>query len=385
VLSSLALAAGANAQSTVRSVACAPDNVVAIQPSSIALPNDSASADVTHFSFLVYGDTRGARDGKRIQSRHKQVIESMLGTIQSLADGPAPVRFVLQSGDAVTDGSSTAQWNASYSPLINRLTTEGGVSYFSAVGNHDVSSAQEVDAPERVPGLCNYLAATARLIPAEGAPHRLAGYAAFAFGFGQWFFLTFDSNIADDDIQFDWVRAELEGLDRQRFPNVAILIHHPPFSSGPHGGARVERPAQALRGAYMPLFRFHHVRLLLTGHEHLFEHWIERYVDSTGTHRIDEIVSGGGGAPAYKFTREPDLGSYIKVGADEQVTVQHLIAPSPRSSANPLHYVVVDVNGAEVSVRVVGVGSGRDFAPYGRASLILADPPGGNQPGRSGR
>lgn len=135
----------------------------------------------------------------------------------------------------------------------------------------------------------------------------------------------------------------------------------------------------------MPLFRFHHVRLLLTGHEHLFEHWIERYVDSTGTHRIDEIVSGGGGAPAYKFTREPDLGSYIKVGADEQVTVQHLIAPSPRSSANPLHYVVVDVNGAEVSVRVVGVGSGRDFAPYGRASLILADPPGGNQPGRSGR
>ena len=53
------------------------------------------------------------------------------------------------------------------------------------------------------------------------------------------------------------------------------------------------------------MFRQYHVRLLLTGHEHLFEHWVERYVDASGPHRMDEIVSGGGGAPLYAYVGEP--------------------------------------------------------------------------------
>jgi hypothetical protein len=44
----------------------------------------------------------------------------------------------------------------------------------------------------------------------------------------------------------------------------------------------------------MPLFHTNHVGVLFSGHEHLFEHWVEDYSDESGTHRMDLIVSGVG-------------------------------------------------------------------------------------------
>src|SRR5207247_2202755 len=125
------------------------------------------------------------------------------------------------------------------------------------------------------------------------------------------FVLALDSNIAGDDTQLAWTTRQLEGLDRARYVNVVAFFHHPPFSSGPHGGAIVERAALLLRARYLPLFRAHHVRLVLAGHEHIFEHWVERYTDATGPHRMDHVVTGGGGAPLYNYQGEPDLREYV--------------------------------------------------------------------------
>ncbi len=354
---------------------CAGDSVRAIAPPSQPLPSEAASAGITRFSFIAYGDTRGRHDGTALQAEHTLVIESILGTIRSMANGPAPVRFVLQSGDAVQSGVFCAQWNISYIPLIERLTSVGGVWYFLAPGNHDVTSSPDINAPDRIAGLRNYLAANAKLIPPDGSPRRLPGYPAYAFGYGNSFFIAFDSDIAGDTIQFNWVKGQLAGLDRRRYVNVVAFFHHPPFSSGPHGGATVERQAAVLRTLYMPLFRQYHVRLLLTGHEHLFEHWVERYQDSTGTHRIDEIVSGGGGAPLYAYRGEPALGDYLRGAASEHVSLEHLVRPSSDPGANPFHYLVVTVNGTAVDVQVVGVDWGRGFEPYRSSHATLVDPP----------
>jgi hypothetical protein len=114
----------------------------------------------------------------------------------------------------------------------------------------------------------------------------------------------------------------------------------------------------------MPLIRKHHVRLLLTGHEHLFEHWVERYTDASGAHRVDEVVSGGGGAPLYAYTGEPDLRDYLAAGGEEKITLEHLVRPSIEPGANPFHYVVVHVDGEKLSLEVVAVDWGRGFAPY---------------------
>ena len=325
------------------------------------------------FSFIAYGDTRGRHDGVELQAEHQLVIESMLTTMKRATTSADSIRFVLQSGDAVVNGSFAKQWRVSYVPLINRLTQEGGVPYFLSVGNHDVGNSTDLLDPRRVAGMRNYFAANAQLLPPK-ASRRLDGYPTFAFGYGNTYVISVDSDIPDDPSQFNWMTRQLESLDRRRYENVVVFFHHPPYSSGPHGGVQTERQAASVRARWMPLFRKHHVRLLLTGHEHLFEHWVERYVDASGTHRIDEIVSGGGGAPLYGYMGEPDVRDYLAAGAADSVSLEHLVRPAVDPGANPFHFVVVHVDGTRIDVEVVAADWGRGFAPYRSRGATLADP-----------
>lgn len=348
--------------------------VVAIKSPRNPLPAEAASANVTRFSFIAYGDTRGRRDGTNEQYEHWLVVESMLRTIRAMENGPDPVRFVLQSGDAVVNGRDPRQWNVSFVGLINRITTEGGVPYFLAPGNHDVTGSDDLMNPGRRVGLGNYLRAVGQLIPPDRNARRLDGYPTYAFGYGNTFVLAFDSNIADDSTQYNWIKSQLEGLDRRRYENLIAFMHHPVYSSGPHGGANLERPTVQLRARYMPLFRKHGVDLLLVGHEHLFEHWVERYRGADGRiKRMDQIVSGGGGAPLYPYQGEPDLRAYRAESGADSVRVQHLVRPGMEPGDQAYHYVVVHVDGARMWLEVIGVDWGRAFAPYRSNRATLAD------------
>ena len=353
----------------------AQEKVRPIAPPRQPLPPEAESAGVTRFSFIVYGDTRGRRDGAEVQYEHSLVVDGILSAIRRLEKTAYPVRFVLQSGDAVENGRDPKQWNVSFVGLANRLTTEGGVPYFLAPGNHDVTAATQPDAPQRKEGLANYLAAIANLIPPDGAPRRLTGYPTFAFGYGNTFVFALDSNIASDDRQYEWVKGQLEGLDRKRYVNLAAFFHHPPISSGPHGGAKVEPPAAALRQRYLPLFRAHHLKVIFTGHDHLFEHWVERYVDASGqARRLDHVVSGGGGAPPYAYQGEPNLAEYLKANQASQVRLEHLVRPGPQPGDNPYHFVVVQVDGDQLSLEVIAVDWGTDYRPYRSNQIRLRDP-----------
>jgi len=353
--------------------ASSTERVTPITPPTTPLPPEADSAGVTKFSFIVYGDTRGRHDGVTVQYDHSMLVDSMLAQIKKLRDTPYPVRFVLQSGDAVQRGVDAHQWNISFVPVINRLTTEGGVPYFLSAGNHDVTSSPTVDAPERQIPLRNTLDAISKLIPPDGSPRRLSGYPTYSFGYGNTFVIAFDADIAGDEKQFQWVKSQLEGLDRKRYANIIAFCHQAPFSSGEHGGARVEGPTAILRERYMPLFNANHVRILFSGHEHLFEHWVERYSDASGQHRMDLIVSGGGGAPIYAYSGEPDTADYLKANAANHVTLEHLVRPSVEKGENPYHYLIVRVDGEKFDVEVFSVDWGAGYAPYRSNKTSLQD------------
>lgn len=51
----------------------------------------------------------------------------MLSTIKKAAATADPIRFVVQSADAIQDGGVAAQLNVSCARLINRLMREGDV------------------------------------------------------------------------------------------------------------------------------------------------------------------------------------------------------------------------------------------------------------------
>jgi hypothetical protein len=346
------------------------DSVVAISPPATLLPAEAASAGVTRFSFVVYGDTRGPRDSLMPGPNHQLVVHAMVAKIKELSSGPDPVRFVLHSGDAVLEGRSVTQLNVGFVPLINRLTVEAGVPFFQGAGNHDVTDAMSIGVARRDSGLANYLQSNAKLLPPNGSRRRLNGYPTYAFGFGNTFVLTFDSNIPDDSVQFAWVKTQLEGLDRRRYKNIVVFTHVPPFSSGPH---QRESQAPILRDRYMPLFRQQHVRVLFAGHEHFYEHWIERYRDQSGVHRFDEIVSAGGGAPHYVYTGEPDLSAYIATNARDSVSLEHIVKPLAPAAANPFHFLVVHVDGERITVDIITAEPAKPFTPYPGLSVVLAD------------
>lgn len=344
--------------------------VTPIPASAVPLPSEAASAGITKFSFIAYGDTRGGLDGIALQTNHSAVVSSMLRTIAARERTSDPIKFVVQSGDAVTDGRSALQLTVSYVPVVSRLT-DAGMPYFFEVGNHDVRNSPNLADTDRVRGLKNFFAANKNLIPAEGSPRRLTGYPTYAVGYGNTFILFIDSIIASDSTQFNWIRKQLEGLDRKRFPNVAIVCHHPAYSSGPHGAFNNDQPELDMRRVYMPLFRQHHVRLILAGHEHLFEHWVERYTDASGAHRLDQIVSGGGGAPLYAFVGEPDLRSYLNANTQSALSVVHLVRPGVDPGQNPHHYLVVHVDGERIRIEVIGVDWGQNFQPYRSNTITL--------------
>jgi len=182
-----------------------------------------------------------------------------------------------------------------------------------------------------------------------------------------------DSNIASDTFQLAWVTDQLEHLDRSRYGHVIAVFHHPPFTSGLHGGSTIEPQSAAIRDLYAPLFRKHHVQMTIAGHDHLLDHWVERYMEGGVTFRRDDVVTGGGGAPIYTYTGEPDLSAYCAAGAGEHVRMEHLLKPGRTPEENPHHFLVVQVDGDRLSLVVEAIG-GIPYAPYGgRSGVELTD------------
>jgi len=341
----------------------APVEVVRpIAPPPRPFPSEKDSRRLKRVAFIVYGDTRGgtATDGVTLHPIHSRVMDRMLEVIRERANTEQPIRFVLQTGDAVLRGGDARMWNVSYSPIIERLTRDAGVPYFFTLGNHDVLPARNGGPGGRE----NSLRAIANLLPAVGSKRRHADSVTYAFGIGPVFVISVDSNEATDPAQLHWVSRQLDRLDRKRFPTVVAFMHHPPYSSGFHGvPSGVEPQTLAIRSIWMPLFRQHHVRLVLAGHEHLFEHWVERYADRSRPHRVDVVVTGGGGAPITAYRGEPDLSAYLAEGASQSVTVEHLVKPAATTAGNPNHFVVIDVDGSTIAAEVVALDGA--FAPFG--------------------
>ena len=360
--------------------------VRAIEPPASRLPEERASARIVRFSFTAYGDTRSGGDpnvpgdGLVPQAEHSRVVDRLISRARELASTPFPIRFVLQSGDAVLRGTDVAMWNVSFNPIIERLTRSANLPFFFAVGNHDVAGGEG----GRAVGLQNTLTAISKLIPAEGSARRLKGYPTYAFGYGNSFFIALDSNIPDDALQLAWVRDQLEGLDRARYRHVIVFFHHPAFSSGPHSRTsapgsdqkladRPEPQTLVIRNVWLPLFRKHHVDLTITGHDHLFDHWVERYVERGITYRMDHVVTGGGGAPTYTYAGEPDVRAYVTANAAQAVRLDHPMRPGVTAEENPHHFVTIRVDGDRLSLEVTGIGPA-DYKPYnGRAAISLSD------------
>ena len=85
---------------------------------------------------------------------------------------------------------------------------------------------------------------------------------------------------------------------------------------------------------------------------------------STGWHRMDLVVTGGGGAPIYTYQGEPDVSQYLRENQAAGVTLEHVVKPGLDAGDNPYHFVVVRVDGDRMDLQVIGVDWGTGWRPY---------------------
>lgn len=147
-----------------------------------------------------------------------------------------------------------------------------------------------------------------------GSPERYYRWSA-----GGADFFALDSNDPTDPAQRVWLSEQLAASTAAV---KIVYFHHPPFTSG-----SVHRGAPAVRNLWVPVFEQHDVRLVLAGHNHIYER--------LRVNDIDYVTTGGGGQVLYRCSedREPALVRCVS---------EH-------------HFVLVAIEGSAVEVRAIAI------------------------------
>lgn len=146
--------------------------------------------------------------------------------------------FVLMLGDNIYGGDHpddfVRKFEQPYKPLL-----DSGVKFYASLGNHDNPSQ------------------------ARYTPFNMGGKRYYSFKKGNVTFFALDSTYMSPE-QLTWLEGQLKTSDT---PWKVCFFHHPLYSDGKFHG-----PDLDLRSRLLPLFEKYGVNLVLSGHEHVYEH-----------------------------------------------------------------------------------------------------------------
>ena len=209
--------------------------------------------------FLVYGDNRTD------DSAHASVVRAMLAH---------PADFLVHTGDYVENGGSAKMWQTFFDIEASLVASS---CLFGTIGNHELVD-KEATYFLRYFGPLSLLTDAGVIVPP--VLHR-----TFRWGFLRFFVLSGMGDVAEERT---WLDAELAKSDHEAGISFRIAVtHHGPWSSGPHG-----RNAKLHQTGIVDALRKHHVNVVLSGHDHIYERG-----DAEG---MPYVVTGGGGAPPYE-------------------------------------------------------------------------------------
>ena len=243
------------------------------------------------FTFVVYGDSRSDHDA------HRSVVAAM--------DGAEDARFVLHTGDLVSDGEDEVDWDYFFEITAATMAQRA---LYPVVGNHD----EEDGAAE--------LLAAAFALPGDQL------YYSFDYGGAHFIVLdqyvnmvlacAIDEVLVDhclDEEQLSWLEQDLQAAS-QTADLIFVSAHEGPYSSKP------SRSGSLQMRVLLPMFHEYGVTAIISGHDHYYE----RGFTNNG---IPYIISGGGGAGLYSLGDPSDD--------------PHTVA----ANESAYHYVVVEVTG----------------------------------------
>lgn len=162
--------------------------------------------------------------------------------------------------------------------------------------------------------------------------------------------------------QRDWLAEDLRRADADRaaHPFVVVVSHRALYTTGGHGE---ERDTVLVRRHFAPLFREHHVDLVVQGHEHLYE-------------RTEALVVGGDAeSPAVAGPGERGTVYVVSAGAGAAPTTEELPHFLPVRAKRQLFGPGTTFDGLYSLLRVEGMTLTLTTRGLARAGSALADDP----------
>lgn len=243
-------------------------------PPSVLLPREPGSV-----RFAVIGDSgRGSRE-------QQEVADQM-----AAARKVFPFDFTIMLGDNLYEFRGPEDYVTKFEKPYAGLLANG-VKFFAAIGNHDPPNEQYY------------------------AGFNMDGRRYYTFTRGDVRFFVLDSTSLGPR-QLSWLEDQ---LTRSQSRWKIVYMHHPIYTSGRYG-----RSARLLRAVLEPLFVEHGVKVVFSGHEHLYE----RFKPQNG---VTYFISGGAGSlrpgdlrpdPAMARGFDRDFHFMLVEAAEEQLHFQ---------------------------------------------------------------
>jgi len=187
---------------------------------------------------------------------HQQVVEKIAKFNPST---------IFIGGDITQNGSRQEEFDRFFE-VMRPLTDQAEV--FPAMGNHDKDTDLFLKSFPQVDSLTYYS------VDREGVV---------------WIILNSNLKLAPGSAQYNWLVQNLEANNDR---TVIIVMHHPVYSSGPHGDEK------GFNLLFPSLFKRYSVAAVLSGHDHMYERSVK---DS-----INYVVFGGGGYKLYDSVSRND-------------------------------------------------------------------------------
>lgn len=181
------------------------------------------------------------------------------------------IEFVMHTGDLVSDGRKKELWPKEFFTPAKLLTRN--VPFYPVLGNHEFNSVNYY----------NYFS--------------LPGIERFySFDLPDIHIIALDSNISFDmeSPQYRWLMGDLTKNKDVKWK--FIIMHHPTYSSGPHGGTDEngiprEAPTRQAQELLPGLAKEYGIQAIFAGHDHAYERSVNE--------NLQYIITGGGGAENY--------------------------------------------------------------------------------------
>jgi hypothetical protein len=217
------------------------------------------------FVIAAYGDSRSQ------PAIHRSVAA---GILKAAAPDRAPA-IVLHTGDIVADGLSPGGWGPEFFEPAGPLLATACL--FPVLGNHEANAPLYYDFFS---------------LPAGASGSTTEAWYSLDYGCAHITALDTNQDFSAGSDQYRWLVRDLGSATAVAAAWRFVFFHHPPYSSGYHGGDLV------VQRSLVPVFEGYRVAMVLSGHEHLYERSL-----SGGIHYV---VTGGGGAPLYAATLGED-------------------------------------------------------------------------------